>query len=368
MVRLLVIVFPFLMLAVCGAACLYLAKRFHRLFPRLSWKKWMAVFAGVLAASLAGMLSLQTSAGAAGHVVFCAASLMPGFFLFLLMSVALVDVVSLVFKPRMAVRRLLSIGIAAALFGYGVWNARTIRVTEVAVPIAGLSAEIRAVHLSDIHLGHMRGAGFLEKVAQKTKALNPDVIFNTGDLFDSRYALADDTLAAFKTMSVPHYFVEGNHDIYVGAESVKRLARNAGLIVLENQVTDFGELQIVGLNYMMPDKEAFDLHPVEGDTIKDVLPRLAIDETKPALILHHSPGGAKYMDGRKMNLLLCGHTHAGQVFPFTLMADALFDHNRGLRKHGGLWINVSEGVGTFFTPLRLGTRGEIVLVRLVPEK
>lgn len=368
MTRLLVILFPVLMLAVFVAACLYLAKRFHRFFPRLSWKKWMAIFAGVLTASLAGMMSLQTSAGAAGHIVFCAASLMLGFFLFLLMAVALVDVVSLVFKPRMAVRRFLSIGIAAALFGYGLWNARTIRVTEITIPIAGLSGEIRAVHLSDIHLGHVRGGEFLERVAQKTKALNPDVIFNTGDLFDSRYALADDALAAFKTISVPHYFVEGNHDIYVGADKVKQLAKNAGLIVLENQVTNFGELQVVGLNYMMPDKEAFDLHPVEGDTIKDVLPRLMIDESKPTLILHHSPSGAKYMDGRKMNLLLSGHTHGGQVFPFTLMADALFDHNRGLRKHGGLWINVSEGVGTFFTPLRLGTRSEVILVRLVPER
>jgi len=73
-----------------------------------------------------------------------------------------------------------------------------------------------------------------------------------------------------------------------------------------------------------------------------------------------------YMQARGVNLLLAGHTHAGQIFPATLIAPLMFNHNRGLYNYATMKIYVSEGTGTIFMPIRLGTRNEMTLVRLIP--
>jgi len=64
--------------------------------------------------------------------------------------------------------------------------------------------------------------------------------------------------------------------------------------------------------------------------------------------------------------VLAGHTHAGQVFPATLIAALIFPVNRGLHVVDGLPIYVSSGAGTFLVPLRVGTSNGIDLLHLVP--
>ncbi len=234
--------------------------------------------------------------------------------------------------------------------------------------MAGLSKEVKAVHLTDIHLGHYWGRKQLEKVVRKTNELRPDVVFNTGDLFDARSRLGEDVLVPFKDIQVPHYFVEGNHDKYVGVDEITALLKNIGVQVLENEISNFNELQIVGLKHMLADNESFDMHAEEGEeTIKGILSSLPIREDKPTILLHHSPDGAKYADEKKIDLLLSGHTHGGQFFPFNILAGWLFfKYNAGIYRYNGLTISVSEGIGTFFAPLRIGTNSEILLYRLIP--
>lgn len=74
------------------------------------------------------------------------------------------------------------------------------------------------------------------------------------------------------------------------------------------------------------------------------------------------------MDTKGVDLLLSGHTHAGQLFPFTLIAKLMFHYNKGLYKYNDMAIYVSEGVGTVFVPFRLGTRSDITLITLTPEQ
>jgi len=134
-------------------------------------------------------------------------------------------------------------------------------------------------------------------------------------------------------------------------------------------MTRFGELQIIGLNNMLPDKDSFDMHTTaDSGTIADVLNGLEIEENRPTIVLHHRPDGVNYMQEKGADLLLAGHTHAGQIFPFTFIAKLMFGYNRGFYRYETMDILVSEGTGTIFAPVRLGTRSEMVLVRLVPEE
>jgi len=317
---------------------------------------------------LFGMMAFSTTANFAGRVVFCISSILAGLILYLLLSTFLVDLLNLVQKINPLINGLLSIGITILILIYGIWNSSVLRPTEVEIPIKGLSKEIRVVHLTDIHLGHFRGKEHLKKIVAKTIELKPDIVLHTGDLFDAKSRLYQDVLTPLKEIQAPHYFVEGNHDKYVGAEEVKRLLKNINVNVLENEIATFEELQIVGLKHMLADKESFDMHASEGETIKEVLGELAIDKTKPTILLHHSPDGEEYANNLDIDLLLAGHTHGGQMFPLTLIAKLMFDYNDGLYEFKNLFIYVSEGAGTIYTPMRIGTKSEITLIKLTPKK
>lgn len=90
-----------------------------------------------------------------------------------------------------------------------------------------------------------------------------------------------------------------------------------------------------------------------------------IDPTLPSILLHHNPVGAKYAAENGINLYLAGHTHAGQIFPATLVAKMMFEYNKGLYKYDdNMQIYVSQGTGTFGPPMRLGTHSELTILHL----
>lgn len=84
-------------------------------------------------------------------------------------------------------------------------------------------------------------------------------------------------------------------------------------------------------------------------------------------MLHHSPDGVRYAHKKGVDLYLAGHTHAGQLFPITLIAGMIYKFNKGLYNYNGTKVFVSQGAGTFGPPMRTGTHSEITVVRLIPE-
>ena len=152
-----------------------------------------------------------------------------------------------------------------------------------------------------------------------------------------------------------------------GKRFLKKL-REVGVNVLENEMAHFDDLQIVGLNHMLADRSSFDLHASENSpTIDETLPKIKTDKEKPIVLLHHAPNGVKYAHREGVDLYLAGHTHAGQIFPFNLITSLVFEYNRGLHKFKNTQLLVSEGVGTFGPPFRLGTKSEIIALNLVPK-
>jgi len=363
------IVFLVVIFALVAGAIIYMSGRYALFFPSVPRKVWMWSFVALFAVAFVCMTAFATIANPLAKAVFIAGGIGISLFLFSLLSVMFVDLLHLVFHFSPFVRRGLSIGLGLLLTSYGIWNAYTIRVKEITIPLNGLTREIRAVHITDVHLGNFRGKGEVDKIVGKIKEINPDVVFNTGDMFDSKahFGKDNDVLAAFRTLGMPHYFVYGNHDQHVGTEEVIRQMRGANATVLLNEVAYFGELQIIGLNNMLADRHSFDIHTAEDpETIEEVLNGLVISKDYPTIVLHHRPDGVEYMQRKDVELLLAGHTHAGQVFPFIFIAKLMFGYNRGLYRYETMNIYVSEGSGTIFVPVRLGTRSEMSLIKLIP--
>jgi len=286
------------------------------------------------------------------------------------MFVACLDLVNLGYKISPLLRGIIPFTITFLLIVYGVINASVIKVKEISILISGLTKEITAVHISDVHLGYFWGKKRLDNMVNKIIALNPDVVFNTGDMFDTNahFDKNADVLDPLSKLAMPHYFVYGNHDEQAGVEEVIKRMKNAGVIVLQNETAQFGELQIIGLNNMLADEKGFDIHANQNaETIKSMMNNLPVDENHPTVVLHHRPCGMEYLNAKKADLLLTGHTHAGQLFPFILIVKAMYKYNTGLYLYKDLNIYVTAGVGTAAMPVRIGTRSEITFIRLVPK-
>lgn len=259
---------------------------------------------------------------------------------------------------------------------FGLWNASHPRLKEVEVSLPGLTTTVDIVQLSDLHLGHFRGRGHLQQVVDLANSASPDFVVITGDLFESQYNLQAETVEPLKQLRAPVYFVEGNHDLYVGSDRVKEVLREVGIHVLENEVVTTHGLQLVGLNYMMASwSEADPMHATtRSETMASVLPRLPLDAQQPAVLLHHHPVGVPLAQKAGIDLYLAGHTHGGQLFPITVLNHFLFPYNRGLYavKETDAYsskkteVYVSCGSGTFGTPMRIGTTSEVTHVHLTP--
>ncbi len=360
------VVFILIFVTIIVSANIYLSRRFSYYFSIEKTKYLYFLFAGLSLFMILGMIVSSFSTGLASNTMYFISSVLAGTLLFLILSLFLVDIVNLVFKIQPKILGLVAIGITICISTFGVWNAFQIRVTEKAIPIKGLTKEIKIVHISDVHVGHLRGADFIQKLAEITNEQNPDIVFITGDLFDGKSRLTQESIEPLTLIKAPVYYVEGNHDKYAGIQIVKQYLRNLNINVLENQVANFGELQIIGLNHMRADEESRDMHASNSNSIKETLDSMKFDETKPTIMLHHSPEGIKYANQHGIDLILSGHTHSGQFFPINLITALMFPYNSGLHDYNGTKINVSQGTGTVGPPFRVGTRSEIVLIKLFP--
>ena len=359
--------FLLLFLGILVGANIYLSQR-------IAWyfgvnRTWVLniVFGVMTLYMFFGLIPFANATNTVGLLIYSGAAITMGVLLYLLLSVAVVDVMRLFSALTPQTYGMIALSLTLLVTAYGAWNASQLKVTSLEIPVKDLQKTTKVMHWSDIHLGHFRGKAHLDKIVDATNQQDIEAVFLTGDLFDGRIQLKEETLEPLKRLDVPVYFVEGNHDGYTGPDTIKQMLRKAGVIVLENEVAHFKELQIIGLNHLLADEGKVNMHATgKGPTIKSVMESMPLNDKKPSVLLHHSPDGIQYAEKRGIDLYLSGHTHAGQIFPITLVAGLIFDYNKGLHHFKNTRIFVSQGAGTFGPPMRVGTKSEITVVTLKP--
>ncbi len=358
-----------LFLGILVGANIYLSRRFAWYFSvETIWPLHMG-FALLTVLMIVGVAAFTNATGMVGHLIYSTGAILMGYLLYLLLSIMLVDLASLLIKLEPRHYGFAVLFLSLAVSAYGILNAFNIRTREIEVEIPGLKKEVRAMHLTDIHLGHFRGPAFLQKLVDMTNAQDVDMVLLTGDLYDGKIRFCDACLDPLQTLSAPVYFVEGNHDGYSGIERVKSGLTKVGVHVLSNEMAVQGEIQIIGLNHMSADKKDVNMH-ANGHraTISSVLPGIPADPEKPIILLHHSPHGIEYAKQKGVDLYLAGHTHAGQLFPVNYIGNLIYRYNKGLHDYQGTKIYVGEGAGTFGPPMRMGTHSTVTVVKLKPGK
>jgi predicted MPP superfamily phosphohydrolase len=250
----------------------------------------------------------------------------------------------------------------------GFWHAQSFKVTEWDIPVHGLASPVSIMNIPDIHLGTQRGKSYLEKIVAAVNKHRPDIVVYNGDLIDSNIALKPQIFELFKRIKAHQYFSAGNHEFYIDMERALEKIKDSGITILRNRMVETHGLQLIGLDYMSADKMTFDPHMVNDMTMKEELPKIVRKKNKPTVLVHHSPVGIQYVTKGSIDVMLSGHTHGGQIFPGTWIADYQFPLKTGVHRIGDTWFAVSQGAGTFGPWMRLGTSNEIQLIHLIPMK
>ncbi|MDD2635695.1 MAG: metallophosphoesterase [Bacteroidales bacterium] len=355
-------------LVIIVISIIYLSRRFAWIIGLENIKPFYLLFTTLIIGTFASMIIFMHTTNPIGHIIYYIFTILLGYLLFLLFSVIITDLANLFFNFKPILFGIIAISISVLITGYGIINASNIHTNHLRIELSNIDKNYRIVHLSDIHMGQFRGQKFLKKIVVKTNFENPDLVLITGDYADSRYALQPKYFEALKNINAPVLFVNGNHDKNTGDKQIKDFLKRYDVKVLENEVFSFSGLQIIGLNYMLADTKSLNMHATEKDqTIKSVLSKLELDKASTKILMHHSPDGIEYADKAGIDIYLSGHTHAGQLFPIIFINELIFDYNKGLHKKGNTSIFVSQGIGTFGPPMRIGTHSEIVVFDLIAK-
>jgi predicted MPP superfamily phosphohydrolase len=210
-------------------------------------------------------------------------------------------------------------------------------------------------------VGRSIGARYVANVVAQTSALNADIVVLTGDMVDGSVERLAPEVASLAELARGGrgYYVLGNHDCYSGPQAWTAHFRKLGFRVLLNEhaVLEHGRARIVIGGVLDP---ALPPGP---------RPELAAAHAPAAdfrLLLAHRPNAAPSAARLGFDLQLSGHTHGGQFFPWTLVVRRVHaPHSLGLSREGRMWVYVSPGTGTWGPLVRLGTRPEVTLIRLV---
>jgi hypothetical protein len=247
---------------------------------------------------------------------------------------------------------------SVALSIYGIINARATRITEIKVSLPNLPEFWKgksAVMVSDLHLGQVLRTGFAQKIVNMINRENPEIVFIPGDFYDGVHTNFQNLADEFKKISAPQgiYFCSGNHEMFAGYGKCEQALKNAGIKILENQKTEINGLQIAGVSY------THDIMPDLNATLK----KLSLDKNKPSVLLKHVPLQLKEVQEAGFNLVLCGHSHRGQVWPGNLVTKRYFKgFNYGLKSLKNLLVYTSSGAGTWGPPMKILSKPEIVKI------
>lgn len=239
----------------------------------------------------------------------------------------------------------------------------TPQVRNVQIPLPKLKQQKRIAMVSDVHIGHILKADFLARIVERINALNADVVVIVGDLIDDDIAKVGKELAALQKIASKEgvFYVNGNHEYYHGIVPIMEFMRSSGVRVLDNEAIELEGFNLAGVN---------DLAGLRfGEYVPDLArTRQGLNASKPSILLAHQPKFARLYDVGGFDLVLSGHTHAGQVFPMSIFAWLDQHYIHGLYQHTkDTKLYVSSGAGFWGPSFRFLAPSEIVCIDLVLE-
>lgn len=254
---------------------------------------------------------------------------------------------------------------AVFLLLYGLFEARWIRISRLSLSSPDVPEQFlgkKIVFASDFHCGIISNQNRISQIVETINGLDPDIVILGGDYIDGSERYIEPCFKALAGLKADYgvFGVLGNHDYRVGEGAVKEAMEKASIFVIDNDarwVSIGGQkIKIGGVGDFLAANAV--LKPTVQDTAEDDF----------VILVAHNPS---YYDRifPKIDLVLSGHTHGGQITIFGLWKP-FFELKYQSKYISGAYpsknslLLVSNGVGTTILPIRFFARPEISLITL----
>ncbi len=236
-------------------------------------------------------------------------------------------------------------------------------VREYEVRLPGLPVErdgMVLVAVSDIHLGTMIGGRWLARLVARINALRPDLIVAVGDIVDGEPEHLTEYIPLLRQLRAPLgvWAVTGNHEHYVGIARSVQVLHEAGWFVLRDEARQVAPgLVLAGVDDLTVRRQF-------GQPDDVVARALARRPPGATIFLSHTPWQAEQAARLGTGLMLAGHTHNGQIWPFTYIVGLSYPRRVGRYDVDGMTLLVGRGTGTWGPRMRLWQPSELLRIRL----
>lgn len=214
---------------------------------------------------------------------------------------------------------------------------------------------MRLVFFSDLHIGEAMTPDYIARAVKLIQDQQPDLILCGGDFIDHRavYAYDPRVMASLRSLHAPLgvYYVLGNHEYRDDLKANIRWVSEVGGTLLRDSIAfpGNGPLTLIGRDdWVNGDRKPFEVIANEADPLRG-----------PVVLMEHTPASIDSIGDSPVDLILCGHTHGGQIWPGQLMVWWRYGMVSGTRPVGEREVCISSGIGSAGATYRVGTRSEI---------
>jgi len=222
------------------------------------------------------------------------------------------------------------------------------------------SFDFSIVQISDLHIGGLIDRDFVKASVEKINALKPDIVCITGDLIDTALHGIKETVLELTNIESKYgmYYILGNHEYFHNPMEIIDFIKNTNITLLlnENVQIDALKLNIVGVTDRI------------GYRTKVLIPDIhkafkGCQSTYKTILLAHQPKFVEELGSYAPELILSGHTHGGQIWPFEYLVRLQQPYIKGLHTlPNGSQIYVNSGIGFWGPPMRLDSQAEIAYI------
>lgn len=317
-----------------------------------------------------------------------------GVFLYAVLAIALADLIRLILRHTKAFRAdvlksramFVTTGTVTAaavviLTVTGFLNARHLTTAsyEIMIDKPMAQKELNVVLAADLHLGYSIGEWHMRRMVDEINAMEPDIVCLAGDIFDNDLdsvknpGKVEEILRGIKSR-YGVYACFGNHDLdepilagftfWSGDKKnddgrMEEFLENAGIHLLNDEAVCINDEF-----YLAGRRDFARARKVEGGrkTPEELL--AGLDRSKPIIVIDHQPKQLDELAAAGADLDLSGHTHDGQLFPGNLFLKLFWKNSCGHLEVDGMDSIVTSGVGVWGPNMRVGTKSEVVQVKV----
>lgn len=285
------------------------------------------------------------------------------FVLYMTLALLGVDIVKRLFLRNLRHSFLIALGITATILTGGYINNLTPRVEKIEIKLdKPLKGTTTIVAVSDLHLGYGTGKEKLKKFVKMINEENPDLIIIGGDLIDNSLVplyneKMDEELRELRApMGI--YMAPGNHEYISGIEESFRFLERTPIRMLADSVVTLPN----GLQLILRDDKHRDRDSKSYSSLEYLMAK--VDKGRASFLVEHQPIQLSQIDEKEIDIVFCGHTHHGQIWPGNIATDIIFEQSHGYRKWNHSHIVVSSGLSLWGPPIRIGTKSDMIVFKV----